>query len=259
MKKLTKKIKKDIEIYINKNQPEMDWYGFDFDRSTKKNIFKQGLDAWIDELQEYNLDYIFELENYLVNEIIEQYTEYDEEEIRSHARDFICVDMNTKSLLRQIPDIVVLAYVYSTYDCCNSFDTMEPEGYLYEVYQRVKYAIDEKDYLHEFHNGAYGGSLFCFAFRTDIQTYFNLQEEAKTGKTITIPKGTQYGFFSSFQGAGSVFEKVTTDDMTLPLNEAELPEYDNIRLTADAAQHYSINDVYGQDNFIDSQNVTINQ
>jgi len=259
MKKLTKQTKKEIEVYINKNQPKIDWYNSGIDRAAVKNILENGTDQYIDDLYENNMDYIFELEDYLIKEIIEQYPEHNEEEIRSHAQVFICVDMNIKGLLRQIPDIVCLAYVYSNYDCCNSFDTMEPEGYLYEVYQRVKYAIDEKDYLHEFYNGAYGGSLFCFAFRTDIQTFLNLQEEAKTGKTITIPKGTQYGFFSSFQGAGSVFEKSTTTDMTLPLNEADLSEYDNIRLIADADQRYSINDVYGQDNFIDNQNIIINQ
>ena len=111
--------------------------------------------------------------------------------------------------------------------------------------------------MNEFYNGAYGGSLFCFAFKTDIQGYFDLKEAEKTGKTITIPKGTQYGFFSSFQGACSVFEKTTYRNMTILLKEKELPEYDCIGLKADEAQHYSMTDVYGSNSFVKKQNINI--
>lgn len=257
---LTEDIKKEIKSYIEKNQPEMDWYGFEMDKRQLKELLENGFDNWIDELWEYNLDYISGLEDYLIKDIIEQYSEYDEDETREYSLEFICVDMNIKNLLSKIPDITCLIYLYSNYDCCNSFDEFEKESYIYEVYKRVKKGVDKKDYMYEFENGAYGGSLFCFAFQADIKTYFELKEKEKTGKTITIPKGTQFGFFSSFQGAGSVFEKRTTKDMKLNLHETGngyFPEYDCIGIIADIEQDYSMIDVYGQNDFIDNQNIKI--
>jgi len=257
---LTEDIKKEIKSYIEKNQPEMDWYGFEMDKRQLKELLENGFDNWIDELWEYNLDYISGLEHYLIKDIIEQYPEYDEDEITEYSREFVCVDMNLKNLLSKVPDITCLIYLYSNYDCCNSFDEFEPESYIYEVYKRVKKGVDKKDYLYEFENGAYGGSLFCFAFRTDIETYFDLQEKLKTGKTVFIPKGTQFGFFSSFQGAGSLFDKRTVKDMKLNIKETGkgyYPEYDHVGIMADVEQHYSMIDVYGQNDFIDGQNVSI--
>jgi len=123
---LTEDIKKEIKTYIEKNQPEMDWYGFEMDKRQLKELLENGFDNWIDELWEYNLDYISGLEHYLIKDIIEQYPEYDEDEITEYSREFVCVDMNLKNLLSKVPDITCLIYLYSNYDCCNSFDEFEP-------------------------------------------------------------------------------------------------------------------------------------
>jgi len=261
---LTEDIKKEIKSYIEKNQPEMDWYGFELDKKQIQNILESGFDSWIDELYEYNQEYIWELEDGLINDIIEQYTndenEIDGDEIREYCREFICVDMNIKNLLSRIPDITCLIYLYSNYDCCNSFDEFEKESYIYEVYKRVKSGVDKNDYLYEFENGAYGGSLFCFAFQTDIKTCLELKEQLKTGSKVLIPKGTQFGFFSSFQGAGSLFDKRTVKDMKLNIKETGkgyCSKYDYVGIMADVEQHYSMIDVYGQNDFIDGQNVSI--
>jgi len=76
--------------------------------------------------------------------------------------------------------------------------------------------------------------------------------------SITIPKGAQFGFFSSFQGAGSVFEKTTYRNMTLPKVEPNETEYDCINLIADVEQSYNLIDVYGSDRFINEQDITVN-
>jgi len=168
----------------------------------------------------------------------------------------VSVDMNEKNLLSNLPDVVMLAKAYSNYDCANSFDEMEPETYLHEVYQRVKAGVKEKDYLWEFQNGAYGGSLFCFVFKTDIKDALEMMEQIKVGKTITIPKNTQFGFFSSFSGAGSVFEKRTIAEMVIPITGET--EYDSIGLVPDVLQSYSMRDVYGSNSFVDDGTVVIN-
>jgi len=221
MKKLTKKVKKEIQETVEQNQPEMDWNGANFDQNDLEDIFKKGWDEWIGELMEH-----------------------------------VSVDMNEKNLLSNLPDVVMLAKAYSNYDCANSFDEMEPETYLHEVYQRVKAGVKEKDYLWEFQNGAYGGSLFCFVFKTDIKDALEMMEQIKVGKTITIPKNTQFGFFSSFSGAGSVFEKRTIAEMVIPITGET--EYDSIGLVPDVSQSYSMRDVYGSNSFVDDGTVVIN-
>jgi hypothetical protein len=254
-KKLSKKVKMEIEKYINDNQPKMDWYGADFDKTTIEEILNKGLNEYIDELWEYNLEYISDLEQYLIDQIKMTWNEYDPDELEEFSREFICVDMNIDNLLTHLPDVVVLAYVYSNYDCCNSFDVFEPDTYLGEVYDRVKDGVKLEDYMYEFHNGAYGGSLFAFAIRTDIRDALELMEKIKTGKTIKIYKGTQFGFFSSFQGAGSVFEKTTFQDMEMPMYGDT--EYDHFGIVPDLTQHYSMVDVYGTNSFVDGGNVDI--
>lgn len=255
MKKLTKKTKAEIQEYIENNQPKMDWNTTDFDKSTTISILENGLDAFMDELWEFNIDYIGEMEHYFIKEIQEQWEEYDPDEVGEFSMDFVLADMNLKNLLSNLPDITCMAYVYSDYDCCNSFDVLEPESYLGEVYKRVKAGVKKDDYMFEFHNGVYGGCLFCFVFNTDIETFLELKEKEKTGKTITIPKGTQFGFFSAFQGAGTVFEKTTYRNMVLPLIGET--EYDSIGIVADICQSYSMADVYGSSSFVQDGDITI--
>jgi hypothetical protein len=254
--KVTKKIRKAIKLKVEQNQPVMYWDRWDFDRKNIKNIIEIGIDAWIDELVEQNQEYIWQLESELVKAIQDEYPDYNTNEIEEIVLENIAVDLDFENFLSQIPDVTCVVYLHSNYDCCNSFDQFEPEGYIYEVYQRVKAGVKKSDYLHEFHNGAYGGSLFCFVFKASIEEYFKLAESIKISKTITIPKGTQYGFFSSFQGAGSVFEKTTYRKMTIPITETQ---YDCIAFTVDEAQHYSMIDVYGDNSFIKQGTVTFKE
>jgi len=256
MKKLTKKTKAEIQKFIEDNQPQMDWNSADFDKNTITDIWEKGFDAWMEELWEYNLDYICDMEHYSIKEIQEQWDEYDTDDVEEFSRELVCVDMNYKNLLSNLPNIACMVYVHSNYDCCNSFDTLEPETYLGEVYERVKVGVKKDEYMHEFYNGAYGGAVFCFVFNTDIETALELKEKEKIGKTITIPKGTQFGFFSSFQGAGTPFEKTTHRDMVLPL--VEETEYDSINIVPDICQSYGMGDVYGSTEFVQDADITIN-
>jgi len=255
MKNLTKEVKKEIQKYIENNQPKVYWDNAG-NLITAKEILEKGMDVFIDDLYEYNIEYVWELEQYLINEIQNEWDEYDPDEIQEFSMEYVCVDMNIERFLRQIPDITCLAYVYSNYDCCNSIDRFEDGGYLQEVYNRVKVGIKKEDYMNEFYNGAYGGCLFCFTFKTDIKSTTELMDEIKTGKEIFIPKGTQFGFFSSFQGAGTPFEKRTYQDMIIPL--VGETEHDSIGITPDILQSYSMVDVYGDSSFIDVGIVDIN-
>jgi len=250
MKKLTKKVEKEIIEFVKDNQPTVYWDSQDSGEHNIESILEKGLENYLDELYEFNMDYVWELENGLMKEVQEMFDEYDPEAINDIVMEHVCVDMNTKELLNNIPEITCLLYVYSNYDCCNSYDRFEDGGYLPEVYKRVKVGVKKEDYLYEFDNGAYGGCLFCFVFKTDIEDFLELKEELKTGKEVIIPKGTQFGFFSSFQGAGTVFEKRTYRKMTMPILGDT--EYDTVGIRADIEQSYSMKDVYGDTSFVDS-------
>ena len=262
MKKLTEKVKKEIKERLVKNQPKVYWdYNSGFDSGTVKRILAIGnLCDYMTELYEDNLEYVWELEDEAINEIKADYEDYDEGEIEDFARSVLIVDMNEDGLISMLPNIPCLLYVQSNYDCCNSFDKLEPDGYLYEVYKRVKKGVKKDDYMHEFYNGAYGGALFCFGFNTDVKTILELKDAMEKGKSVTIPKGTQFGFHSSFQGASTPFEKTTYRKMTIPVKESGdgyYEQYDNLELIADIEQHYSVADVCGQ-NVFNGGSITVN-
>ena len=251
----------EIIKYIESNQPEIYW---DYrDNLSKDQIIKilsseDGIYDLENELFEMNLDYIKDLEHEFMHNV------YDEFNIEDNYNDFfdkyigyVCVDLNIKQLLRNTPDLTVLIKIYSNYDCCNSFDDpKEPKTYLTEVFKRVKTGVKQEDYEWEFYNGAYGGSLFCFVFKTDIEDLIELKRNFKN--SITIPKGTQFGFFTSFQGAGSVFERKTIKEIILPKVEPDMTEDDCIGITADIEQSYSMDDVYGDTSWVEEQNITVN-
>lgn len=282
---LSKKLNKEIIEFCNARPIEVDWQ-YD-DELSKDQIIKilkypeNGLNDVGNEIWEMNLDYQFELEDYFIketlydwfkNELTEAFTkenpneseEWIGEEIKDflneHYREYVSVDMNIKKLLNNVGELTCLIPLYSNYDCTNSFDTIETSDYLAQVYQRVKGGVKKTDFIWEHINGAYGGSLFCFAFRCDLETLIQLKKNLKTAKKIFIPKGTQFGYFSSFQGSGSPFEKTTYRNFYLNVKETGglfYPDYDNIDIIADLEQHYSMNDVYGQNDFILSKNIEL--
>jgi hypothetical protein len=261
-----------LQKYIDDNPVKLD---FDYrDELDKDQIIKvleneEGLTELEDEIYENSLDWISENERYFIEN--ELYEEFEEElnkyfENKNEAIEYLTenfyptVSLNMDDLLNNTGNLTCLIPVYSNYDCTNSFDTMETSDYLKQVYKRVKTGIKKSDFMNEHINGAYGGSLFCFAFQTDLQNLIKLKAEFKKAKQILIPAGMQYGFFSSFQGSSSPFEKVTYREMKLNVKETGKEfnsKYDCIGLIADIEQHYSMADVFGDSNFIDEQTIKL--
>jgi hypothetical protein len=259
LENMTKKQEQEIIDFIEKNRPEVYW---DYrDRLSKEQVLKilEKGETWevLDDLYEINLDYIFDMEDALCNDIQEQFDIEDDEsyEIRDYFLDHIQVDMNFDGLINNTPDLLCFVKVYSNYDCATSYSDIDDKlDYLGSIWRRVKSACKKDDFLNEFAN-SYTASLFCFAFKTDLKTLLDLRNNFK--ESITIPKGTQFGFFSSFNGSGSMFEAMTVRDITMPKVEPDMTEYDGVGIVADLEQSYSFYDVYGQDDFIDDQNITV--
>lgn len=268
---ISEKLDNSIMAYIKRNPCKVEWsYQETLDRKQVCDVLEKGMQSFEEELYEANVDYLCHLEESLVEGIAEYFKDelieegFEEEQladiIRNTYSEHIYGDINISQLLKRTGDVCCFIYVYSNYDCTNSFDTMENSNYLSQVYSRVRAGVRKNDFMYEHRNGAYGGSLFCFAFQCGLEELLMLKEQIKTGKKIVIPKGTQFGYFSSFQGAGSLFEKTTYRKMYLNIEEDGdnfNPEYDNVGITADAEQHYSLVDVYGEDDFINEQTIKI--
>ena len=278
MKTLTisKDLEKEIIEYCEKSNLTLD---FDYRESlSNKDIetildSEDGLSDFENELWEMNIDSLNEIEHCFIREdLAEQFRIELEEELGTedeneiidfladNFRDYVCVSLDIQGLLNNTGEITCLLKVYSNYDCTNSFDTIESSAYLDQVYDRVKKGVIKDDFMYEHRNGAYGGSLFCFAFRTSLGEVIELKQKMKTAKKVEIPAGTSFGFFSSFQGAGSTFEKETQKTMTLKLEEDGedfSPEYDCIGLTVDNCQSYSMSDVYGSNDFVNSRDIKL--
>lgn len=263
---ILKDLHEKIVKFIEDHPVEVEWdYNDSLDKSQIVKILEDGLFDFENELWEMNIDYICEQENYLIDRVKEEFEdelqeyELDDDYLYDNYREFISVDMNVEQLIGR-GKITVLLYLYSNYDCTNSFDTMKSSEYLQQVYKRVKNGVKKDDFMWEHMNGAYGGSLFCFAFKIGLMDLIKFKQEFKNAKRIKIPKGTQFGYFSSFQGAGSIFEKTTYKNFYL--NVAETggdyhPDYDHVGIVADVEQSYNMTDVYGDSDFIYEQNIQL--
>jgi hypothetical protein len=270
MKTISEELRQQVREYCDKNNPEVYWdYNDTLGVSQMKTILEKSLDVFEDELFDLNMEYMSELEDYfLESELIPRFKDAliaegfeSDGDIHDILQDFVYCSLNTKKLLKTAGEVICCIPFYSNYDCTNSFDTLKSSDYLRQVLNRVKKGVNKEDFMWEHSNGAYGGSLFMFIFRTDFLNLLNLKEQIKTGKYINIPKGTQFGFFSSFQGCGSPFEKVTSQDMKIKVRENTKgyhPEYDHVDIIADIEQSCRIDDVYGCSvRFADQQNITI--
>ena len=259
-------LNKKIIGLCEKADLKMYWdYRDELDEKQINEILEDGIETFEEEIYEYNMYYMSEqIDYYLQNillpevqdELLQEFEKLEPDQSEAwyvsmmlnfilNYRDYLSYDMNISELLSRVRNINCIIKVYSNFDSCNSFDMLTDDTYLKEVYRRVQKGVHLRDYMKEFHNGAYGGSLFCFAFSTSLERLIELKQQEKNGEAILIPKGTQIGFFSDFSGSGSMFELETYKDFELPLREKEDPDYNNVDILADCQQHYSMYDVYG--------------
>lgn len=165
-----------------------------------------------------------------------------------------------KEYLSTFPDVIVVIKVYSNYDCTNSFDDPKDrsgETYCSSVFSRVKAGVKLDDFAYE-HYGAFGGALFCYVFKTSFRNAVELAEAYKipTNKYLFIPKGIQFGFYSSFQGSASMFDKETYRNSYLELNGET--KYDSFEISlACHSDGYSLNSIFGSFICDENNNVKI--
>ncbi len=102
-----------------------------------------------------------------------------------------------------------------------------------------------------------GGALFYFVFMVDDpdDAYIGLDELANKSSQVVIPKGTQFGFMSRFQGSASMFDKVTYRKFTLDLSGET--HYDRVKLEYDDEQKYNLTNIFGDTSWIEEQTIEL--
>lgn len=204
----------------------------------------------IEHINETTLEQTAIDETNLINRLSEE-LEVDYYELYEAVNDYIITDYNIKQLLDNTPSILILIEWLSNYDCTVSFDTIKDgPNYLSEAWAVIRHSADFKEFAYE-HSHVYGGSLLTFGASMSVEDALNLMRHLTIYKQITIPKGVQYGFFSSFQGSGSPFEATLKEDLTLQVTEEDYP-----RIVIDEFQSYSVDDVYGGWDFFDEHSFT---
>ena len=164
--------KEEIQAWIEKNQPEVYW---DYrDELSDKDIAKiiedeDGLSAVEDEIWEMNIDYICELERQCIKNVAEEF-DFDEDileddEFVDFCRDFICVDLCLKDLLRKTRDVVVF---YDTGVSTSGYGQSEKD-YIREMKEIKKFLkIKMSDTTHDdkimmmIHEAGYGGQFVLY-------------------------------------------------------------------------------------------------
>lgn len=251
--KISKEVRQKAINWLNENPYKNEW---DYRESLSRDDLRDAINDTIkfeSNICDLNLEFISQCEIWTIEGMqqeIEELEGFNPYDLRDEFMEYVRVDMNINKLIDGAGEIPFLIYVYSNYDCTNSFDVIEDGGYLHQVLGRVKTGVKKQDFIWEHTNGAYGGSLFCFLMKGSVSEIIDLKSKVEKEDYIHIPKGTQFGFFSSFQGAGSVFDKVTYRSFNLNTRETGKdfnPEYDCIGVIADVEQSYSMMEVYGCD------------
>ena len=206
-------------------------------------------------------------------------------EMRDEYLDFLSVDLNINELIKR-KEVRVRVSLYSNHDCINSHWLESSGGYHYGKggsyftdvvnvlnlnpakvkrllmskdikctgtwsnfhHRDGKELIDYNDFWVEMENRSCGACLLVFVGSLDLSQFVGVYEK-KISK-IVIPKGNNCGFFSVFQGGGSVIECGLLRDFEIDLAKPSYKngnvKYDHFGIQVDNEDgEYSIDRVYG--------------
>lgn len=198
-------------------------------------------------------------------------------ELRDEFLDLFSVEMDIRGLLRR-KDINIRIELLSNYDCINShwFEFSGGFNYHKESYfadmikilklnpaKLKKYLIEKghkctgywpnrsdkkalityDDYYQEEINRCCGACLLTFIGSMNAYDFLSMKKDSK----IWIPKGNNVGFYSSFQGGGSMFEAELQRPFLVDLGKKyDKSGYMGFRLEMDCRKNsYSIDEAYG--------------
>ena len=211
------------------------------------------------EIFEINLDYQFELEKELLENMQEEFTElkeFDISELREEFLDDIIINFDIKQLIKNAPDVRIRIVIHSNYEGVGWQDReygFNKHDYIKALKRILKGKYDEKSFQQELDNICSSVNQFIFYMKCDVESLIGIKEKFK--KSITIPKTAWAGFYDSWNGSGSVLEIKLLDNITLKKQYGKT-EYDSIDIVLDENNKYSVESVYGLCN-VPECNITV--
>ena len=206
---------------------------------------EDGLFELEETLFELNVDYLAELEEDAVNDMIKdlEIPEELEEEARELFAEYKMLDLNTKQLLENT-NVVVRIEINSNYEGISYMENPEESEYLKEILPLISHAIDKEELEREIINNSGNASVFTAVFSTSADNLVGLDKLIKEGKNIIIPHNAIFGLFDSFTGSGSIMEINLKENLKLPIQWGQT-EYDKITIKIDDDDKYGFQSVFG--------------
>ena len=244
---MKKELEKQIKKYCEDNPIKIYWdYRDKLGVGEVKMIMEEdGLLELEQDLFELNMDYLVELEEDAVNDMIEdlEIPEELEEEARELFAEYKMLDLNTKQLLENT-NVVVRIEINSNYEGISYMENPEESEYLKEILPLISHAIDKEELEREIINNSGNVSVFTAVFSTSADNLVGLDKLIKEGKNIIIPHNAIFGLFDSFTGSGSIMEMNLKENLKLPIQWGQT-EYDKITIEIDDDDKYGFQSVFG--------------
>ncbi|NCB09009.1 MAG: hypothetical protein EOM73_12700, partial [Bacteroidia bacterium] len=246
MENLSEKLKAEIIAYIKKNQPTVYW---DYrekmsDENIEKILCKDGLNDVENELWEYNIDYICELETEAAKEYADEFEdriceetgearEVWEDDFEEWAKEHIGVDMDMKQLIRNTGDQIFF------YDTGLEFDGWGRSAAEYRYDRmRIKKALSiagsgfDSRIDMMLQQASYGGQLVVY-FTSGINELLDISDEMN----VINFSNAHIAIIDTCNGSG--------DNCHIPGHNFSLPfDRDNLKYERSISYNYSF-DVCG--------------
>lgn len=250
--KISEKLRKKCIEYLENNPISIYWdYRTELSLEQVEKIMTSQEEYYNveNELWENNIDYIFDLQCELLNNMKEEFPELEEIEIaslRDEFLDFLSVNMDIKQLIKNTPDVRIRVVIHSNYEGVGwqqrGEGNFKDSEYIREVKKLLKGKYEEKSFQQELDNICSSCNQLIFYFKGDVENLIGIKEKFK--KSITIPKNSWCGFYDNWNGSGSVLEVKLLDDIKLKKQWGKT-EYDSVDIVLDENNKYSVEEVYG--------------
>lgn len=196
------------------------------------------------EIYDYNLDNIFEMEDQQINNLKNEFSKLEDIEnsdLREEFLDNLGVNTNIKQLLNNTT-VRMRIVLHSNYD---GFSAMEGEGmkndYIKQIYKLLTNHVDRESFKQEVLNSM---CYTQFIFYGNVNLGDIYEYDFKDWNKITIQPDCMCGLFDTFNGSGSTLEVKLNKPITIKRQYGET-EYDNITILIDEANKYSVEETYG--------------
>ena len=242
---ISEELRNNCIEYLKDNPLEMYWdYRDKFSLEDCQKIIDGKLWEVEENIWEWNLDYICDLEYQLLDNMKQEFPEledFDVVDLRDEFLDYLGCNMNIEQLLNNTT-VRMRIVLHSNYE---GYLALEGEGlesdYFKELYPLLKGKVDEKSLKQEINN-----SMYCsqFIFYGSVNMGDIYKYDFENWKEITIKPDCMAGLFDSWNGSGSILETKIIKPITLKKQWGST-KYDSVSILIDEAKKYSVEETYG--------------